>query len=85
MQVKPPIAWGKLTDERWLQLDDIVRSKLTNSGRLSERLNCLESTISAETATLFGHSPPTSHNLAGQIRRTKISKNLIKKNNLLLP
>ena len=84
MQVKPPIAWGKLTDERWLQLDDIVRSKLTNSGRLSERLNCLESTISAETATLFGHSPPTSHNLAGQIHRTKISINLIKEKNLLL-
>ena len=84
MQVKPPLAWGKLTDERWLQLDDIVRSKLTNSGRLSERLNCLESTISAETATLFGHSPPTSHNLAGQIRRTKISINLFKEKNLLL-
>ena len=22
MQVEPPIAWGKLTDERWLKLDD---------------------------------------------------------------
>ena len=84
MQVKPPIAWGKLTDERSLQLDDIFRSKLTNSGRLSERLICLESTISAEAATLFGHSPPTNHNLVGQIHRTELSVNLMKEKNLLL-
>ena len=84
MQVKLPIAWGKLTDERWLQLDDIFRSKLTNSGRLSERLNCLESTVSAEAATLFGHSPPTNHNLAGQIHRTELSVNLMKEKNLLV-
>ena len=82
MQVKPPIAWGKLTDERWLQLDDTVHSKLTNTGTLSERLNRLESTIFAEAATLFGHSPPPNRNLAGQSRRTKLSINLIKEKNL---
>ena len=82
IQVKPPIAWGKLTDERWLQLDDTVHSKLTNTGTLSERLNRLESTIFAEAATLFGHSPPPNRNLAGQSRRTKLSINLIKEKNL---
>ena len=85
MQVKPSVAWGKLTDERWLQLDDTVQNKLTNTGTLSERLNCLESTIFAEAATLFGHSPPPNQNLAGQSRRTKLSiKLIIKGKNLLL-
>ena len=84
IQVKPPIAWGKLNDEHWLQLDDTVHSKLTNTGTLSERLNHLESTIFAEAATLFGHSPPPNRNLAGQSCRTELSINLIKENNLLL-
>ena len=58
MQVKPPIAWSKLTDERWLQQDDTVHSKLSNTGTLSEKLNHLKSTIFAEAATLFSHSSP---------------------------
>ena len=57
MQVKPPI-WSKLTDERWLQQDDTVHSKLSNTGTLSEKLNHLKSTIFAEAATLFSHSSP---------------------------
>ena len=84
MQVKPPIAWGKLTDERWLQLDDTVHSKLTNTGTLTERLNRLESTIFAEAATQFGHSPPANQSLAGQSCGTKLSIKLIKEKNLLL-
>ena len=84
MQMKPPIAWGKLTDECWLQLDHTGHSKLTNTGTLSERLNHLESTVLAEAATLFGHSPPPNRNLAGQSCRTKLSINLIKEKNLLL-
>ena len=84
MQVKPAIAWGKLTDERWLQLDDTVHRKLTNSGTLSGRLNHLESTIFAEAATLFGQSPPPNRNLTGQSCRTKLSINLIKEKTLLL-
>ena len=84
IQVKPPIAWGKLNNEHWLQLDDTVHNKLTNTGTLSERLNHLESTIFAEAATLFGHSPPPKQNLAGQSHRTKLSINLIKEKNLLL-
>ena len=84
MQVKPPIAWGKLTHERWLQLDDTVNSKLTNTRTLSEKLNHLESTICADAATRFGHSLPPNPNLAGQSCGTKLSINLIKKKNLLL-
>ena len=84
MQVKPPTVWGKLTDERWLHLDDTVYSKLTNTVTLSERLNHLESTIFAEAATMFGHSPLPYRNLAGQSRRTKLSINLIKEKNILL-
>ena len=67
-----------------MQLDDTVHRKLTNSGILSERLKYLESTIFAEAATLFGHSPPPNRNLAGPSRRTKLSINLIKEKNLLL-
>ena len=84
MQVKPPIAWGKLTDEHWLQLDDTVHTKLANTGMLSERLNRLKSTIFAEAATLLGHSPQPNRNLAGQSHRTKLYINLIKEKNLLL-
>ena len=58
MQVKPPIVSWKLTNECWLQLDNTGLSKLTNTGTLSESLNHLESTMFAEAATLFGHSPP---------------------------
>ena len=82
MQKKPLIAWGNITDDCWLQLDDSVHSKLTNSVTLFERLNRLESAIFAEAATLFGHSP--NHNLPGQSGRTKLSINLIKEKNLLL-
>ena len=84
MQVKPSIAWGKLTDERGFQLDDTGRSKLANTGTLCERLNHLESTIFAEVPTLFGHSPPPNQNLACQSHRTKLSINLINEKNLLL-
>ena len=84
MQVKPPIAWGKLPHKRWLQLDDTGHSKQTNTGTLSERLNHLESTIFARAATLFRHSPPPNQNLAGQSHRKKLSINLIKKKNLVL-
>ena len=83
MQVKPPIAWGKLTDECRVHLDT-AHSKLTKTGALPERLNHLESTLLTEAATPFGHSPPTNQNLAGQSCRTKFSINLIKEKNLLL-
>ena len=65
-------------------LTRVVHSKLTNTGTLSERLKSLESTIFAEAATLFGHSPPPNWNLAGQSCRKTLSINLIKEKNLLL-
>ena len=67
-----------------MQLDDTVHSKLTNFGTSSERLNRPESTIFAEAATLFSHSPPPNCNLAGQSCRTKLLLNVIKEKNLLL-
>ena len=79
--MKLPIAWGKLTDKRWLQLGDTVRIKLTDSGTLSQRLTLLESTIFAVAATLIGNSPPPNDKLTGQSRRTKLP---INKKNLLL-
>ena len=40
--VKTLIAWGKANDERWVQLDDIVYSKLKNCNSLTERLDLLQ-------------------------------------------
>ena len=80
MQVKPPVASRKLTNECWLQLDDTGLTKLTNTGTLSESLNHLKSTMFAEAATLFGHSPPPNQNFAVQ----SCTISLIKEKNLLL-
>ena len=52
MHVKPPVASTKLNYESWLQLDDIVNSKLNNSVT-SGKLSCLESTICAAAASLL--------------------------------
>ena len=84
MGVRPPILLGKLTDDCRLHLDNTVHSKLTNSATLSKWLNHVESTICAEAAVQFCHSPPPNHNLAGQSHRTKSLINLIKEKNLLL-
>ena len=81
--MKTPIAWGKANDERWIQLDDIVYSKLKNCNSLTERLDLLQNTIYNEAGNIFGHSHPPKRNLAGQSRRTKLSIQLIKEKNLL--
>ena len=81
--VKTPIAWGKANDERWVQLGDIVYSKLKTCNSLTERLDLLQNTIYNETANIFGHSHPHKRNLAGQSRRTTSSIQLIKEKNLL--
>ena len=81
--VKTPIAWGKATDERWVQLDDIVYSKLKNCNSLTERLDLLQNSIYNEAANIFGHSHPPKRNLTGQSRRTKFSIQLIKEKDLL--
>ena len=81
--VETPIAWGKANDERWVQLDDIVYSKLKNCNSLTEWLDLLQNTIYNEAANIFGHSHPPKRNLARQSRRTKLSIQLIKEKNLL--
>ena len=43
--MKTPIARGKTNDERWVQLDDIVYSKLKNCNSLTDRLDLLQTTI----------------------------------------
>ena len=83
LSVKTPIAWGKVNDERWVQLDDIVSSKLKNCNSLTERLDLLQNAIYNEAANIFGHSQPPKRNLAGQSKRTKLSIQLIKEKNLL--
>ena len=83
LSVKTPIAWGKASDERWAQLDDVVSSKLKICNSLTERLDLLQNTIYNEAASIFGHCHPRKRNLAGQSRRTKLSIQLIKEKNLL--
>ena len=43
--VKTLIARGKTNDERWVQLDDIVYSKLKNCNCLTERVDLLQTTM----------------------------------------
>ena len=43
--MKTSIAWGKANDERWVQLDDIVYSKLKNCNSLKEQLYLLQNTL----------------------------------------
>ena len=42
IKLKTPVAWGELNDERWIQLDDAVSSKLSNYTTLSARVTALE-------------------------------------------
>ena len=81
--VKTPIAWGKVNDENWAQLDDVVSSKLKNCNSLTEQLDLLQNAIYNEAVSIFRHSQPPKRNLARQSRRTKLSIQLIKEKNLL--
>ena len=78
-----PIAWGKVNDELWVQLNDIVSSKLINCNSLIERLDLLQHTTYNEAANIFGHSQPPKRNLARQSWRSKLSIQLIKEKNSL--
>ena len=84
LKLKTPIAWGKLNNECWIQLDDAVTSKRSNYTTLSARVTALEETIYAEACTIFAHLPPPKRNLTGFTRRTKHCIDLIKERNLLL-
>ena len=81
--MKTPIAWGKVNDDYWVQLHDIVYSKLKSCNSLTERLNLLQNTIYNNAANIIGHSHPPKRNLARQSRRIKLPIQLIKEKNLL--
>ena len=66
ISLKTPIAWGKMNDERWFKLDDLVSNKLNKKGSLSDKISLLENTIYSEAAKLFGHISPSIKNLAGK-------------------
>ena len=83
ISLKTPIGWGKMNDERWSKLDDVVNNKLNNQGSLADKITLLENTIYSEAANLFGHISPFEKNLAGKSRRTKLSIGLVQEKNVL--
>ena len=55
-----PIAWGRMKDEHWSQLDNAVYGKIQTENtierlRTPERLHFLEKTVHDEAIKLFGH------------------------------
>ena len=85
LQAKTPIAWGKMDDKRWSDLDTAVNNKLHKGQSLSERIELLQNTIYEEGIRIFGHSTPKlPRNLSGKSRRTIRSIHLIKTKNSLL-
>lgn len=83
--VKILTVWGKVNDERWTQLDDVVTSKLKKCNSLTERLDLLQNSTYNEQANIFGYSKLPKRNLVRESRRTKLSIQLIKENDLLMP
>ena len=77
LDLKTPIAWGTMKDERWSEFDSAVASKLHPSNSLSERVKLLEDTIYEEGSKIFGFSKPKVKNLSGRSRRTIKSIKLI--------
>ena len=57
LQARTPIAWGKMSDDRWAVLDSAVFGKLHPCQSLSKRVKLLEDSIYEERAKIFGHSP----------------------------
>ena len=82
--VKILTVWGKVNDERWTQLDDVVTSKLKKCNSLTERLDILQNSTYNEQANIFGYSKLPKRNLVRESRRTKLSIQLIKENDLLM-
>ena len=82
--VKILTVWGKVNDERWTQLDDVVTSKLKKCNSLTERLDLLQNSTYNEQANIFGYSKLPKRNLVRE-SRTKLSIQLVKENDLLMP
>lgn len=83
--VKILTVWGKVNDERWTQLDDVVTSKLKKCNSLTEQLDLLQNSTYNEQANIFGYSKLPKRNLVRESRRTKLSIQLVKENDLLMP
>ena len=72
LEVRQPIAWCRMTDELWSQLDKAVYTKLHTENTITERLHYLEKTIYDEALKLFRHkSKYRVRNLTFWSRRTK--------------
>ena len=84
LQARTPIAWGKMSDDRWAVLDSAVFGKLHPCQSLSKRVKLLEDSIYEEGAKIFGHSPSHHKNLSVTSRRTAHSISLIDEKNTLL-
>ena len=82
--VKILTVWGKVNDERWTQLDDVVTSKLKKCNSLTERLDLLQNSTYNEQANIFGYSKLPKRNLVRE-SRTKLPIQLVKENDLLMP
>ena len=83
LRLKTPIAWGKMIDKRWVQLDEKVYANLHDCATVTESLSLLQETIYNEGANIFGHLQPKPRKLGGQSRRTKLSIQLIKEKNMI--
>ena len=84
LQARTPIAWGKMSDDRWAVLDSAVFGKLHPCQSLSKKVKLLEDSIYEEGAKIFGHSPSHHKNLSVTSRRTAHSISLINEKNTLL-
>ena len=84
LELRPPIKWCKMDDERWSELDSAVFSKLHNSKSIFERLQLLEETIFSEASKLFGLRQSMPKKLSGKSRRTLNCIKLIQEKNRLL-
>ena len=56
IEVRQPIAWCRMKDERWSQLDNAVYSKLHTENTITERLHFLEKTIYDEALKLLSQT-----------------------------
>ena len=72
IEVRQPIAWCRMKDEHWSQLDTAVYSKLHTENTITERLHFLDKTIYDETSKLFSHKRKSpARNLTFGSRKTK--------------
>ena len=84
IEVRQPIAWCRMKDECWSQLDNAVYSKLHTENTITERLHFLEKTIYDEALKLFVHKWKSwVRNLTFRSRRTKHCIELVVQKNTL--